>query len=231
MEIINESIQCGQCRQLLHSPVVLPCGNSICREHVTTCVEPSLYCLSCQSDHEIPEAGFCPNRALEQIISTRIRNFKYPEDYVKSIESCNVSLMVLKQMKDKLDLSAENYITKMYDEMRNKIELKRETFKLTVADDYDKLAHNLDIFKQDCLDNIDKHGDLIEEVKKLKDNLKKRLKESDKTSDMVAILKDSQQLEAKFKELKDALMRNKLHLYRKQMIQFAKIDFKAIDHG
>ena len=46
MEIIRKAITCKICTQILESPVVLPCGESICEKHIDS-MEHEISCRSC----------------------------------------------------------------------------------------------------------------------------------------------------------------------------------------
>ena len=64
---------CQVCSKYYLNPVILPCGNNICEEHVNQKLEKNnskIYeCDFCFIDHETPENGFIINRPFIEMMN------------------------------------------------------------------------------------------------------------------------------------------------------------------
>jgi WD40 repeat protein len=57
----------NECRLYLEDPVALPCGSTICLEHVKD-IEKNFSCGICGNDHLVPENGFQINKTLNDLL-------------------------------------------------------------------------------------------------------------------------------------------------------------------
>lgn len=60
-------MNCIECKNLLEYPVILPCGESICKKHIHT-DKTTFFCQVCCAEHSIPGDGFPANKALEKFL-------------------------------------------------------------------------------------------------------------------------------------------------------------------
>lgn len=62
-------LQCSNCAKILESPVLLPCGDSVCKKHTTNESNEAILCLKCEIEHPLhANVEFLPNNALAEII-------------------------------------------------------------------------------------------------------------------------------------------------------------------
>jgi len=65
---------CPVCDQKLSSPIVLPCGETICEKHINENLtgknKKSIQCPieDCNQKHSIPTAGFIINKRLQKLL-------------------------------------------------------------------------------------------------------------------------------------------------------------------
>jgi predicted transcriptional regulator len=153
MDIIKKTIACTHCRLTLEWPVILPCGNSICKKHVQTADDgqslDSFYCRLCEHDHKVPENGFPPNKIAEDLIRTKIEQLNLGVEYENLTMSFRTAKAYLKDLR-LLKNDPTLFIADSIGEFKNLIDLKREHFKYEIDMEADNLIRELDDFHAQC---------------------------------------------------------------------------------
>lgn len=148
--------KCIDCQKTLQEPVILPCGESICKKH-TKPDDPNqtkFDCKSCEQTHEIPSGGFIPNKRLEQMINYQIKNSLFDTNLVEAKFNCTK----LNEMLDELDLlhrDPKYYISESIGELKFKIEIKREEFKMKIDREAEKLIDEMKEYQDECYTNVE----------------------------------------------------------------------------
>ena len=71
---VNEIFTCKVCKKYLKNPVMLPCGEAICNQHVDletpeNEINYSIYkCQICNENHKAFEYGFCSNETVIDLL-------------------------------------------------------------------------------------------------------------------------------------------------------------------
>jgi hypothetical protein len=140
---LKSDLTCSYCKEIYKNPYSLPCGDSLCEEHLK---EPhirknnSIKCETCQKVFAIEENEMIrPNTAMQKLIE----NERYLSDDEKLIkhnleESLNKLLHLnaqLKLAKNDFDLDCHN----RFEEIRTKIKIQRDELKSQI----DKMSSNL----------------------------------------------------------------------------------------
>lgn len=91
MDELFDAIKCVNCRNVLNSPVILPCGCSICQKHTHDLITGSpILCSLCEIEHTLPPNGyFTPNTYLEQILEAKIGSLNFGQEHIKAKQSCS----------------------------------------------------------------------------------------------------------------------------------------------
>jgi hypothetical protein len=151
MEIVNEIIKCPICKQILSSPVFLPCGESICKIHVVD--KKQLLCVVCEEDHTIPNEGLVANKAIEKLIQTKIDKCDFGPEYKNASYSCKK----LEKILDEIDLMRRDpcfHIGEMIGELKSEIDLRREELKLTIDNEAEALIKQVSDYQEECKKNL-----------------------------------------------------------------------------
>src|SRR5579871_2336387 len=99
MDKILEAIKCVNCKNVLKSPILLPCTHSICKHHVNESM--AICCGECASDHQIPKNGsFLENAGLAKIICANIENLDFGETHKQAKKHCNNLCDSIKLLED-----------------------------------------------------------------------------------------------------------------------------------
>ena len=153
MDRIQKAIKCWNCLQVLDSPVLLPCFDSICRKHVNQS-ENSIRCEKCGSEHNIPKDGFPTNKALAEIIEAEIAQIDYGQVHNNAKKSCQSVADAIKDFNVILE-EPQKVTHEAIVELKSSIELKRDELKQKIDEEANKLIGSLDEYKKSCDDYLD----------------------------------------------------------------------------
>ncbi len=88
MNKIPSIINCVNCRNVLTSPILLPCGHSVCKHHIDKDkTKQSCMCNQCGVRHS--KCKFYPNKALSDLIDTQLGSIDFGQTYKEATKSCD----------------------------------------------------------------------------------------------------------------------------------------------
>lgn len=202
---MSSLIKCPSCQRTLAQPVVLPCGDTICKSHV---VKGTIKCPKCLADHSIPEAGFPINSLVEELLKNEFAKLDLGPGHKVAVES----LEELKKIVDKLKRIRDDpklEINRVISDLKNKIDLRREEEKrridnealgliqrLETCENASKAALNLNIVKMSSEGQIlieSLEGQLVtwdQELNSFLRNQKKWKKIHEETVDKYKLLRE-----------------------------------------
>lgn len=131
MEKILKAIKCSICRNILVSPLLLPCHHSVCQRHVDEAINELITCNECGSDHQKrPNFPFPINMALAQIIEAQIAALDLGETHTDAKRTCEKLETVIKECEQLLN-DPDNFTYKEINELERQLHLRREELKKT----------------------------------------------------------------------------------------------------
>lgn len=160
MDKISKAIKCANCKEILVSPMFLPCEHNICGSHLSRFeVDEIRYqyhnrieCGECAQVHQVPEDCQFPfNKSLAEIIETKINmlDFGHLEHHKNTNDSCKRLDQLLREI-DVL-LNDPNKVTnETIDNLRIRINLKSENLKLYIKEETTKVLNKLKDYEQRC---------------------------------------------------------------------------------
>ncbi len=142
---------CRFCGNHLQEPILLPCGNTVCKFHSEEIAEEQ--CKFCQEIHIIPKNGFPVNdfakKQLEnQHESVNLIKFSKFNDSKKLIEELNTGLRDL----ELIQKDPQNYISNYFRELARQVDLRREVFINEIQEYSNELINNIDRFEKECME-------------------------------------------------------------------------------
>jgi hypothetical protein len=137
------------CNLIYENPITLPCGHSLCQNHLET-TDEKFMCQFCEKEHIIPENGFFINKTIVQLI----------EEYVKS----NPIRKEIKQTFDQLaqlvkeysEIDPDVYVYDYFSKIRNKVDLHREELIEQINSKSDEIIQQLKVKEEKCKLNATK---------------------------------------------------------------------------
>ncbi len=72
LEKINGIFSCKLCQGVLVDPIILPCGETVCKAHRDQICKGK--CIFCLEVHKAPQCGFPPNKIVKNLLEKRVNN-------------------------------------------------------------------------------------------------------------------------------------------------------------
>ena len=170
MDTILNAIKCAICREILESPVFLPCSDSICKKHVTNQSNGVIRCEKCKVEHRIPTNGFPSNPSLEAIIKSEIGQLDFGCHHKEAKKSCESFENALKEV-EVLLTDPHFFIHERISELKNTVQLKGEELKLIIDQEMRKLIDRLEEYERQSKEYLSSN-EIKEESKKFDNELK-----------------------------------------------------------
>ena len=183
----SDTMKCPTCMKILNLPVILPCGHTICKEHVDKAVEnneTNIKCKICIESYVIPPNGFVRNRALESLLEKETKKVGFGENFRVYYKSTKETLESFEEFLDELSRiknDPEMKIQTVISELKNKVDLKREEIKNEIDRKALALIERIDEFKKECkanASNVKSDCKLDETLERLKNDLNETGKSS-----------------------------------------------------
>lgn len=240
MDIIKNAVKCIKCKGLLEVPVLLPCGECVCKKHIDTS-QKEFFCIGCGNNHRIPKGGgFYRIKALENIIKTRVDKINMGIEYNRTFETCKNLENVLNEV-NFLKAVPVYHIVDVIDRLKNEVDIKREELKHKIDLESDRIIGELSEYELECKRNLTsqefmaKSRELEEKIVNVKldldawlrqlDNLESNVKKWDKIrNESEKRIKDMQ---SSMKRFQDQLLLNKLAEFELKHIEFGEIDVNS----
>ena len=200
MNLLDESIKCKSCDEIISEPVVLYCGHSICKYHVDIAVKENqklMKCDICNKSFDIPINGFAPNRALENLMEVDIDELDLGEEYNAAFDKCEYFGDLLDQLnsiKNDPEVKIHTVLSDLRNKVKkiisssvcefchynnfelNKVDLRREELKQEIDKKALEMIEKLNQYEKDCKASIKPDSSLDNKIDKWKTHLKGILK-------------------------------------------------------
>ena len=117
---MSDLYSCDKCKLFLQDPILLPCGNTVCLQHVSQ--NRKVYsCGQCNQHHEIPDSGFPFNKKILESIS---RNEHLTSETKAAKDALDQLDLLINQ--NKYLLNKDKFIYDYFYEIKAKIESHRD---------------------------------------------------------------------------------------------------------
>ena len=94
LEKVDSLYNCAICTKTLNDPIVLPCGESVCKIHSKEISSDK--CQFCSENHPVPKKGFPPNKITQRHLENHLNsvniNFSKFNDLKKLVQDLNKGL-------------------------------------------------------------------------------------------------------------------------------------------
>jgi WD40 repeat protein len=202
---MEETFSCEVCKKYYELPVMLPCGNSICLEHV---LDGSVYkCKLCFEDHAIPENGLELNKSLQKVLNLNLHLNQQQKEVREA-------LRLFEQIIDEFYSATNDSQKYLFDyivDLKDKIDVEREKLMrdnkldmLARINDYDeKCKRNLINLKNVNESNKSKYENLIQDFVLYREDLRKPKLSNQRLKEI------SQQIYQKINEMRSLITQSK----------------------
>jgi hypothetical protein len=153
-ESIKQLITCAWCKSILEEPVMIPCGETVCRKHSFEISGDE--CIFCDKFHVLQESEQFPaNKVVQNLLALKIKELDFGPNYKKATERVNELNTFLNDY-DNLKKDPEVYISAHFSKQRNNIDLAREKLILEINNTSDRLISEIDSQEKECKANLSK---------------------------------------------------------------------------
>jgi hypothetical protein len=174
MEEIEDSIKCSECNRVLETPILLPCGDSICQKHIINADHKEYCCRLCHTIIRTQERVFPINKALAKIINTRIQKIKLTSEYEYAYSSCKK----LKRVVDDFNLLRQkpyHFIDQVIEPLVAETNVIREDFKRKIDAKADELVDKVRVYSNECKSKVNS----LEIIKEMEGDVDAKVREMD----------------------------------------------------
>lgn len=226
MEEVFNSFKCLVCHFVLQSPIVLPCGNSICQRHVTKHVHKIFQCRLCSQGHHVTEQGFPPNNTINNLIETNFGEYKCAYNSCKSLKTTIEQLRALKN-------NPMAHINTTIEQLKQQVRARRSELINEVIQKSEQTISELDLYETRCEKALNRVGSTLKcvEMKLERKGMKlERLVEALNTfgenmRDNWAFISEKSELEKEklvriMDQVKGILLVNKLDEFKEKSVSF-----------
>ena len=210
---------CQKCNLYMDTPINLPCGYSICKNHVSNKESIFYNCNLCKSEHFIPQEGYPINKSVKKIIDLNNhltglqKEAKMWYDNLKSI---------VDDYSNNGFVNKDQFIKEFFEHVRNDVKLHRDEIIKNLNEKSDQFIKILDKQENECklnankLEEIDLNHLKNDQLPEWSKDLRHPLVDNEKIQDILNKMCSSiQDIKFKIKNYKNDLLMNK------------KIEFKA----
>jgi hypothetical protein len=149
MDKLSSALKCVNCRNVLESPVFLPCTHSICKKHTINAKSPIL-CRTCRIEHPLPENGDFPiNSALADILDAQLSKLDLGKGQKEAKCACQMLRNVLAKV-DTLLKDPTSYTRNKIDDLKDKVRAKGDAAKARIDEKVEHLICRLNEYQNNC---------------------------------------------------------------------------------
>jgi hypothetical protein len=185
-------LTCSLCNKILHKPILLPCGDTICQEHLNEkkCLKDNrITCKICKQEFHVKNDDFKSNKLVAKQIEDEIYLTENEKTLKQQVEDSYQVILDLSEQLHETKLSIDLKCFEHFQEIRRLIDLHRE----------ESMLNNQNISDELCnvsLDMIDKAHKMEEAYLKksesiLNSNNHTSLIRTDSETDIQAFLKET----------------------------------------
>lgn len=167
MDNLSEAIKCGNCHNFLELPIILPCGDSICKKHTLDCKE-SILCHTCGLEHPLPanSASFVQVKALARVIDSRVGHLDFGNEHKEATKLC--------EQFDELLVKIEQIINDPFDftydvinALKSAVQLKGEEMIFKINENMQRIIGKLDEYKEECKRELSRNEVIVAKTNNL----------------------------------------------------------------
>ena len=151
----KELFKCGFCQKIFEDPVFLPCLESVCRAHSEdVCAEP---CLFCDQKHSVPEEGFVSDKRTKKMLELEVNKISLQSESYDQCKKAIDEIATLNSYVDSILQDPKNFIYEYFSELKNKVDLKKESLSADLNNWYEKIIDEINQAQSRCEEESSKN--------------------------------------------------------------------------
>jgi hypothetical protein len=177
---VKASFDCDLCNNLLVDPIVMACGNFICKTHLDKLMtnesnEKCIFiCVICQEEHLIPKKGFMVNNRLQKLLRLELNALKVSpvfDECMKEIEDAKENVIKI----GLLEKNAEKYIYDYFEDVIRLVDIRREDLKFKIDKYSDEIIKSVEMNQMNYIKLSNEINEIRSNIEKSKEKLNKSI--------------------------------------------------------
>ena len=133
----------NDCKLIYENPVILPCGHSLCKHHLTN-NHDKFMCYFCQYEHQMPSNGFAINIAINRMIESYMQSSPLRKETIEAFDRLSQTINEYEM------IDREKYVYDYFEDIRNKVDLHREELIKKINERSELIIQQLKEKEQKC---------------------------------------------------------------------------------
>ena len=222
-ELIQKLKTCEYCNKEFEVPVLLPCGETLCKKHVRDMLKEDhhnmIICFFCSLEHHYSDKKnhFPENKIVTKLIELNAQNERIETCVSESIDSYEELKTKIQEL-EQASANPSGFLHGYFTSLKNRIDIKKTECDLIAEKIHTKMVNDLHLFETECQTALDveSHGkktkldlnQLKEKLNELKRNIHYLQNTEDKKEIEIVnseLLKLKTSIDFELAELKDKL--------------------------
>ena len=238
IEEFHNLFNCNMCKRQLESPVLLPCGESLCKKDLKELLvaQDRIRCPFCKREHVQTHEGFPPDKRIQRMIELQVNQFDFGPVY----NNCKRVLKSLTEHFNEFDSLKENlndFVLNYYVDLKKAVETRRLDLKSQIDNLADQIIQSILDTEKESLADKKRIDNTNEELDLSRKHLESLVVEFDSfeinDKKMNAILLKADQLMPrlveKINECRSFLLTNKAYKFQYKELDVDKV-FGSLKH-
>lgn len=175
---INKLFHCNYCSSVFKEPIVLPCGETVCRKDLAefTSTSTHIECYFCQQQHMKPSTSheYPVVKQLVTLIELGNHNINLGETFAFGRNLINESSLKITEL-NSINENKALFLNGFFERLINEVIMKRDQMKLEIDIHFNQILADLRQHKSDCEANLSKLETFDSFLKKELDSYKLKL--------------------------------------------------------
>jgi len=165
LEVFQTLFECQFCFQKLNNPVVLPCGNTVCKIHLNILTKST--CQFCNQTHHQSSSAFPPNLALEKMLTIELNKLTFNTKFTK----CQNYINDLQKNCQEINLIQKDpsiFVYEYFEDLKREVDIRREDLKFQLDTYSNNLINEITQYQEECSQISNKTNELSKQIESLK---------------------------------------------------------------
>ena len=146
---LKNLLNCKFCSNVLQEPVILPCGQTLCKIHSEEISKKE--CFVCSEINTIPDYNGFPNNDLVQAqLEMKLNLLNIDLFHFNNCQEMFQDLNKRVKETESVRNDSDNYVYEYFAELRRQVDLRRDTIINSVQEYSNKMIEQIDHLEQEC---------------------------------------------------------------------------------
>ncbi len=163
LDTFQSLFHCPLCSRLLVDPIVLPCGETVCKLHIQD--KDLDKCPLCSEQHLLPKNGFPANKVLNNLLEIQLNTLNM--DKVSYFKDCKNMIQKLKANLEEIEVIQSNptaFIAQVFDRLKRQVYRRRDEITLQIDECSNAIIEEVEKYHKECAANVNTNTEATEMI-------------------------------------------------------------------